>query len=174
MGLRNAASAFMRELRHVLSDFIGNGIEIYLDEIIVHSPTIEEHNALLSRLFRKLIDEGLRLRREKCRFFQKEVEFLGHVVSEGKVRPSQSKVRAVTDFPTPQSPKQVMEFVGLANFYRSFVENFSTIAEPLTSLTRKNVPFEWNEPQRKAFESMKNPLSQPLVLDIYDPNRPLV
>ena len=174
MGLRNAAAAFMRELRHVLCDFIGKGVEIYLDDIIVHTPTLAEHYDLLSRLFRKVREEGLRIRREKCRFFAKEVEFLVHIVSEGHVRPSPSKVKAVEQFPTPQTTKQVMEFVGLANFYRSFVRDFSRIAEPLTSLTRKDSPFIWNLPQQKAFEELKLALTQPPVLAIYDPKLPLV
>ena len=173
-GLKNAPSAFQRELRQVLQDFNGRGVELYLDDIIVHTKTVEEHRELLSELFRKLIDEGLKLRQEKCKFFQREVQFLGHVISEDKVMPSLEKTKAIREFPTPSSVRQVMEFLGICNYYRNYIRNFSKLAEPLTRLLKKDKEFQWTDEQKDSFETLKGLLCSEPCLSIYDPKLPMI
>ena len=173
MGLKNSGSCFQREVRRILDDFLGHGVEQFFDDIIVHTSTEEEHLSVLRKVFQRLTEEGVKLRKEKCSFLATEVKFLGHVISSGQIRPSLEKTRAVREFPKPTDVRKVREFVGLANFYRSFVPNFSTVVTPLTDLTRKDVDFIWGEPQQQAFDSLKRQLTDSPVLALFDPSLPL-
>ena len=173
MGLKNSGSCFQREVRRILDDFLGNGVEQFLDDIILHTATEEQHLSLLRRVFQRLTEEGVKLRKEKCTFLATEVKFLVHVISSGHVRPSKEKTKAVREFPVPTDVRKVREFVGLANFYRSFVPNFSSIVAPLTSLTKKDTEFIWNDEQQQAFERLKQLLTDSPVLALFDPTLPL-
>ena len=171
MGVRNGVSVFQRELRRVLGDLEGNGVELYCDDLIVYSKTESKYRELLSRLFNCLTREGLRLKRDKCKFFQSEVEFLGFVISANSVRPSPTKVKAILGYPTPTNVKAIQRFVGIGNYFRHLVLNYSSIVEPLIYLTRKDVEWRWEVPQQNAFETLKKCFAEE---PIYDPSRPLV
>ena len=174
MGLKNATSVFQRTLRHVLRDSIGNGVESFIDDLIIHTKTPEEHLALLERVFQRLSDFNIKLRREKCTFMQTEVEFLGHRISAGQVRPSMEKIKAITEFPMPKCVRDVQEVLGIANFFRSFVPNFSDLVKPLTDLLRKDVPFEWPEggAADMALRKLKEVFASIPMRHIFDPSLP--
>ena len=176
MGLKNSSSVFQRVMRDLLRDFLGHGVEQFLDDIIVHTSTTEEHMQLLERLLSHLADKGIKLRKPKCKFLQTEVEFLGHRVSAGHVQPSQAKVKAIVEFPTPTTVRTVREFLGLANFYRSFVKDFSSIVKPLTDLLKSERAFDWppGGPADLAFHELKQILSTSPVLNIFDPALPCI
>ena len=176
MGLRNATSVFQRVMRHLLRDFLGKGVEQFLDDIIIHTQTEEEHVALIERVLQCLTEHRIKLRKEKCLFMQRQVEFLGHHVSAGQVRPSSKKIKAIIEFPRPTSVRSIREFIGMANFYRPFVPNFSAIAKPLTDLLKSESQFEWpsDGPEEHAFQELKRILSSAPILHIFDPSLPCV
>ena len=169
--MRNSSSAFQREIRRVLDPFLGKGVEQFIDDIIVHTATEAEHLVLLDKVFDTLVKEGIKLKRSKGRFLVKEVTFLGHVVSAGQLRPSPERVKAITEFPVPQNIHQSRSFVGMANFFRDFIPNFSEISAPLTSLNQDN--FQWKDEQQQAFEVIKQKLCSEPVLALFDPSLPL-
>lgn len=170
-GLKNAPSTFQKIIRIVLGHLLLQGVESYLDDILVHTETLEQHVDLLRRVLDQLESHGVRLRREKCTFAAKEVDYLGYVVCSGTVRPSPTKLKAVSDYPRPGTVRQVQQFLGLANYYRNYVPNFSKIAAPITALTKKDKPFNWTEDCEEAFSELKTALTNDPVLKIYRHDR---
>lgn len=114
----------------------------------------------------------LTLKLEKCSFFAETIEYLGREISEQGVRPGQRKIEALIHMEGPRSVKQVRQFLGLASYFRKFVKNFAAIVEPLTRLTKKNVPWKWEDAQERAFNKIKDKLMTRPILTIFDPNRP--
>ena len=110
---------------------------VYIDDIIVYADSLEEHNKKVRRLFEKLRKAHLSLQPDKCEFLTTEVEFLGHVISSEGVKPDPKKLSAVEKFPTPKSQTNVRQFLGLAGYYRRFIENFSARAKPLSDTLKK-------------------------------------
>ncbi|KMQ86750.1 retrovirus-like pol polyprotein [Lasius niger] len=115
---------------------------------------------------------GLTLKLEKCSFFARSIEYLGREISEQGVRPGRRKIEAVLDMEAPRSVKQVRQFLGLAGYFRKFVENFAIVAEPLTRLTKKDVSWVWQEEQERAFNMIKSKLTTRPVLIIFNPEIP--
>ena len=161
-------------MRRVLDGFIGNGIQQYLDDLIVNTYTEEEHYQLLTKLFQRLTEYGVKLRKEKCHFFQNEVEFLGFVVSSGVVKPSPTKVKAIFSFPQPKSVKNVLQFLGIGNYFRHLIKNFADTAEPLIELTRKGILWQWTERQEIAFKTLRELFADIPRVNIFEPDKPLV
>ena len=138
---------------------------VYLDNILVTGRTFEEHLRNLREVFERLRQFGLRLKPSKCHLAKRQVTYLGYNVSEGGISADSSKVDAVKRFPTPNDVGSLRSFLGLASYYRRFVPGFSKVAEPLFSLTRKDVTFKWSEICDKAFQKLKTLLtSAPLLI----------
>lgn len=110
-------------------------------------------------MFAKLRIANLKLQPTKCYFARSEVKYIGHVVSCSGIAPDNEKIRAVRDFPCPKSVTEIRRFVGMASWFRRFIKNFSTIAKPLTTLTEKNHPFNWDNTCQQAFQTLKTALS---------------
>ena len=170
-GLKTAVATFQRLIQKSLGDLLNNGCLNYLDDIIVYSETLEDHITLLSKVFDRLTQHHIKLNRGKCKFIQQEVEYLGHLIGHNTVKITPSKVKSVSDYPRPTTLKQVRRFTGLTGVYRRFIPNYTEIAEPLSRLTRKNVPFSWTEEQQQSFEKLKNLLVSGPVLQIFDPDK---
>ena len=130
-GLTNAPATFQRLMECVLAGLTYEQCLIYLDDIIVFSSTFDEHIQRLRNVFLALCQAHLQLKLSKCSFMQKEVLYLGHIVSAAGVKPDPHKVSAVLDFPTPSNIKELKQFLGLTNYYRKFIYNYATIASPL-------------------------------------------
>jgi hypothetical protein len=173
-GMKNAPAVFQREMQRVLKDRLYKGVMVFIDDILIYSKTAEEHAELVEWVLKRLQDEGYYAHPDKCEFFQKEVSFLGHVVSEKGVAVQQHKVRAVTEWPEPKGKKEVRAFLGLTNYYRKFIPSFSEIAAPLTDLTGKDVPFRWTEREQFAFELLKLRMTTADVLAHPNPDRPYI
>jgi hypothetical protein len=173
-GMKNAPAVFQREMQRVLKDRLYKGVMVFIDDILIYSKTAEEHAELVEWVLKRLQDEGYYAQPDKCEFFQKEVSFLGHVVSEKGVAVQQHKVRAVTEWPEPKGKKEVRAFLGLTNYYRKFIPSFSEIAAPLTDLTGKDVPFRWTEREQFAFELLKLRMTTADVLAHPNPDRPYI
>ena len=148
---------------------------IYLDDIIVFSPSFPEHLNQLAEVLQQLRKAGLKLKAKKCEFARREVLYLGHVVSAMGVKPDPSKTRAVATYPVPSDVKELRQFLGLANYYRRFVQDYSWIAEPLHQLTRKTAKgFHWNSNCQEAFDELKQQLTNPPILTYPDFSLPFI
>ena len=107
---------------------------IYLDDVVVYAPSVEEHLRRLEGVFQKLKDAGLKLKASKCELFKKSISYLGHVVSEEGVRTDPKKIEAVQKWPRPHNVHTVRKFLGFVNYYRKFIKDYAKIARPLYNL----------------------------------------
>jgi len=143
-GLTNAPSTFQDMMNHVLSDLLDIGVLAYMDDILVYAGTKSEHDRLVKEVLRRLQDKGLAVSPEKCVWRAQEVEFLGYVIGREGIKMSNDKVQTVLDWKVPKSLTEVQSFLGFANFYRRFIQDYSKVARPLTELTKKTEKWEWN------------------------------
>ena len=126
----------------------------YLDDIIIFSKTEEEHLQHIEEIFVRLRKFGLKMKREKCSFFKKHIQYLGHLVSEKEFKPLPEKLESIRKMPAPRTAKEVKQFLGLIGYYRKFVPCFADISRPLTKLTHHNISFEWTDQCAKAFNHL--------------------
>lgn len=173
-GLCNAPATFQRLMDTVLYDILWQFVVVYIDDINIGSRTFEEHLLHLEQVFLRLKNAGLKLSPEKCFFFKEELPFLGHVVSRKGIHTDPEKLRVINEFPTPTDLTQLRGFLALASYYRKFVKNFSSTAEPLNKLLRKNVPYVWSNDQQIAFEKLKMHLMTPPILAYPNFEKPFV
>ena len=163
-GLTNAPATFQRLMERVLYGLTWEHCMVYLDDILIHSKTIEAHERSLREVLRRLRKANLKAKPSKCQFGRKRVDYLGHVVSPQGLSPQEEKVRAVRDFPRPQNVEGIRSFVNLAGYYRRFVANFSAIAKPLFHLLKKDVEFIWTPECQQALDALKQRLTEAPVL----------
>jgi len=163
-GLCNAGATFQRLMDVVLSGLHMDICLVYLDDIIVYSKTVKQHLERLETVLLRLRHAGLKLKPEKCRFFQRSVSFLGHIISHEGIGTDSEKTRAVMEWPTPTNVGEVRSFIGLASYYRRYVRNFAKIAAPLHALMKRNQRFSWTEDAQKSFEELKVALTSPPIL----------
>lgn len=169
-GLCNSPSVFMRFISTVFYELIRQNIVIiYLDDIIVPARTELESLEMLRLVFDVAQRNGLVIKFKKCTFISSRVEFLGHIIEDGGVKPSLQKTQAIKHFPVPKNVKQVQSFLGLAGFFRKFIQNFSIISKPLSDLTRNDVKFTFGALQNASFEELKNKLCNEPVLKLFCP-----
>ena len=141
-GLTNAPATFQRLMNFILQDLLYKTVVVYLDDIIIFSKNFDTHLKDIRVVFEKLKVAGLKLNLKKCSFFQQEVIYLGHIVSCKGILPDPKKQSAISNYPIPTNVDQIRSFLGLANYYRKFVNNFADKAHPLTVLTKKGVQYE--------------------------------
>ena len=173
-GLKNAPATFQRLMDQTLSGLQGNEIFVYLDDIVLYACSLQEHRIKFKRLAERLRQANLKLQPDKCEFLRREVTYLGHIISENGVRPDPNKIQAVKDFPRPDNPKTIKQFLGLAGYYRKFIPNFSKIAKPLTDLLKKDINFVWGNEQSAAFCSLRDALCSQPILQYPDFTRPFL
>ena len=164
MGLRNSPLTFCRLMNIVLQGLLHDNVLVYLDDILICTETVKDHEAKLRKVFQRLDSAGLTINPAKCQFFQKELIFLGHTISESGILPNDAKIKAVKAYPTPKNPKDIKAFLGLAGFYRCFVYKYGEIAAPLTNLLKKTVTWKWGEEEENAFQKLKTKLVTAPVL----------
>lgn len=172
MGLRNAPLTCQRLVNTLFAGIIGNGLFVYLDDLILVSKNLDSHLAKLEVVLQKLSQAGLTLNIQKCSFLKSRIQFLGHTVDKNGIHTMDCKIKAVTNFPTPQTTENVRSFLGLAGYYRAFVKNFASIASPLTRLLKKDVPFMWHDAQQHSFDVLKHALTNTPVLTFPDYGMP--
>jgi hypothetical protein len=137
---------------------------VYLDDILIFSNTIEEHARRIRMVLDRIREAKFKLNLGKYTFAARELAYLGHLVTANGVSPDASKVRAVKTFPLPSNVRDVRSFLGLASYYRLFMENFAALSKPLTHLTRKGTKICWSEPQQTSFDALKEALTSEEVL----------
>ncbi|KAJ7963973.1 Retrotransposon protein, putative, Ty3-gypsy subclass [Quillaja saponaria] len=140
--LTNAPVTFCTLMNQVFRWYLDKFVVVYLDDIMIYSSTLEDHKKHLQLVFNGLRDNQLFVKREKCSFAQKRIKFLGHIIEQGRVRMDLDKVKAIQEWKTPTSVTELRSFLGLANYYRQFVEGYSMRAVLLTELLKKGTPFE--------------------------------
>lgn len=163
-GLTNAPATFQTLMNDIFRPFLDKFIMVYLDDILIYSETLEEHDQHVRQALEVLRQHRLYCKPSKCEFFKTELGFLGHVLSGQGVKADPRKVQSIVDWPQPTTVKHVRSFLGLANYYRRYVHGFANMAAALNLLTRKNVPFVWGAAQDKAFEALKVALTTSPVL----------
>jgi RNase H-like domain found in reverse transcriptase/Reverse transcriptase (RNA-dependent DNA polymerase)/Retroviral aspartyl protease/Integrase zinc binding domain/Retrotransposon gag protein len=171
-GLTNAPAVFMDYMNRIFRPYLDKFVVVFIDDILIYSKSVEEHREHLHSVLRILRDHTLYAKLSKCEFWLKEVKFLGHVVSAEGVAVDPSKVEAVLQWESPKSVTEVRSFVGLAGYYRRFIQGFSHIAKPLTNLTKKDMPFIWTDRCESAFQELKTRLTTAPVLTLPDPSKP--
>ena len=170
--LCNAPSTFQHLMESVIRDLNWNVCVIYLDDIIVFSRTFEEYLEHLSAVFDRFREADILLKPSKCTFGQSKVTYLGHIISRDGIQRDPEKVRLVQEFPVPRTVKHVRSFLGLAGYYRRFVQDFAKIASPLNALTRKTSVFSCDSLCQQAFETLKQFLTQAPILTYPNYNLP--
>jgi hypothetical protein len=165
-GLTNALAIFMDLMNRVFHEYMDSFVIVFIDDILVYSKSQEEHEEHLRIVLQILRDRKLFAKLKKCEFWMDRVVFLGHVISRDGITVDPSKIEAVVNWVRPTNVSEVRSFLGLASYYRRFVEGFSCIATPLTRLTRKNAKFEWTNECEKSFQELKQRLVSAPVLTI--------
>ena len=167
-GLKNAPATFVRLMDEIFGDYLDTFIIVYLDDIVVYSKTLAQHVKHLELVFKRLREHRLYAKLDKCAFMQREIKFLGHLVSADGISVNPDKVKAISDWPVPKTVKDVRAFLGASGYYRKFILNYSKVASSLTELLKDEQPFKWQEEQSTAFNKLKNALSTAPVLQIPD------
>ena len=189
-GMVNAPACFQRIMQMSMGDLHLKTCLLYLDDIIVYSKTFKEHLERLESVFQRLKDTNLSLKPSKCHFFQKQVKYLGHLVSKDGIQTDPDKIECLKRWPIPKNVKDLGRFLGFAGFYRRFICGFSKIANPLHDLLKGDIPekkrkkmhrkehaipkFDWNEIHQFAFERLIQLLCDAPVLSFADFTRPFL
>ncbi len=173
-GLSNSPAVFQALVNDVLRDMVDQFIYVYLDDILIFSSSLQEHVQHVRRVLQRLLENGLFVKAEKCAFHAQSVPFLGFIVSPEGVRMDPDRVKAVVNWPTPDSRKALLRFLGFANFYRRFIRNFSQLAAPLTALTSTKMTFRWSNAAEAAFTKLRGRFVSAPILRAPDPTRQFV
>ncbi|MDA3078826.1 RNA-directed DNA polymerase, partial [Campylobacter sp. JMF_06 NA1] len=168
-GMKNSPATFQRLINSILAGL--DNCKAYIDDVIIYTETFDDHLRTIRAFFDRLTEAMLTINLEKSEFCHATLTFLGHVVGQGQVKPVDSKVQAISEFPKPNCKRQLMRFLGMAGYYRKFCSNFSVIAEPLTNLLRKGTKFVWNDRCQIAFDKLKAILKSTPVLLAPDFNK---
>ncbi|KAJ8406839.1 hypothetical protein AAFF_G00297550 [Aldrovandia affinis] len=173
-GLCNAPATFEQLMERVLGHVPKQHCIVYLDDFLIHAGDLEGALRHLREVFAAIHQAGLRLNPKKCQLFRRETAFLGHVVSADGVATDLAKIAAVCDWPPPTNVRNLRSFLGLASYYRRYVQDFATIARPLHRLTNRGQPYIWDDPCAQAFTFLQTTLITAPVLAYPDANRPFI
>lgn len=172
MGITNAPELFHQTMLDLVQGI--QGVECYIDDLIIHAKTINEHNDRLTAVLDRFSKAGLTLNKAKSVIGQTEVTFLGHELSEHGIRPHTDKVNAIKEMVEPQDKQAVQSFLGFVGYLSKFIQDLSEIAMPLRQVCKKNVQFTWQQPQREAFDKIKQVVANAPTLAYYDPEADVV
>jgi hypothetical protein len=167
-GLSNAPATFQRIINSVLGALRWDITLVYLDDIIVYSPSFDKHVQHLNRVLEALEKANVKLNADKCSIARKQLDYLGFRITQEGIKPTMTNVKKTINFPTPTSPKAAYSFVQMAQFYRRFIKDFAHIAAPLNIFKKKNAKFVWTSECQQAFDTLKQRLSQYPLLAFYD------
>jgi len=144
-GLTNAPAYFMYLMNHVFMEYLDKSMVVFIDDILVYSKNEEEHEEHLRLVLQKLREHQLYAKLSKCKFWLREVSFLGHIISNAGVAVDPKKVKDVLSWNPPMDVSEIRSFLGMAGYYRRFIEGFSKLAKPMTALLEKNAKFLWTD-----------------------------
>nr|XP_015840034.1 PREDICTED: retrovirus-related Pol polyprotein from transposon 17.6 [Tribolium castaneum] len=170
-GLKTAVGSFSRAMDVVLGTEVREFVVNYIDDLLVASETLNEHLEHLRQVFEKLKQARMTINLEKSNFIQKEVKFLGHILTINGIKADPEKVSAIRNFPVPQKTKHVRAFLGLFNFYRKFCARYSAATQDLNKLLRKGEKWRWGRNEQEAFDRVKDLFLEAVLLHYPDPNK---
>lgn len=177
-GLNNAPATLQRLMDIVLAGLKWQSCLVYIDDIVIYSPTFEQHLTDLSNVFQALRDANLTLKISKCCFCRKEMKYLGHIITQNGIKPDPSLTKAVSKFPQPKTIKDVQSFLGLSGYYRRFIKDYAKIAEPLLKQLRqlkdKNYHLKWTAECTTAFENLKKKLTDAPIMSTPNFKEPFI
>jgi hypothetical protein len=173
-GLTNAPDVFMCLMNRVFRYYLDKFVIVFLDDILVYSKIEEEHEQHLRMVLQVLREHKLYAKLSKCSFYQRQIHYLGHIISKKGIVVDPEKVEAIREWSTPRNVAEVRSFMGLAGYYRKFIAGFSRIAYPITSLQRKEKKFQWTEECESIFQRLNQLLTSAPILKITDPNKDYV
>ncbi|GJX31964.1 putative reverse transcriptase domain-containing protein [Tanacetum coccineum] len=151
-------------MNRVCKPYLDKFVIVFIDDILRYSKNKEEHEEHLKQILELLKKEELYAKFSKCEFWIPKVQFLGHVIDNEGIHVDPAKIESIKDWTSPKSPTEIRQFLGLAGYYRRFIEGFSKIAKPMTKLTQKKVKFEWGDKQEAAFQLLKQKLCSAPIL----------
>jgi hypothetical protein len=154
-GLTNAPAYFMYLMNKVFMEYLDKFVVVFIDDILVYSRSEEEHEEHLHLALQKFQENRLYAKLSKCEFWMKQVAFLGHVISKGGISVDPSKVQDILSWNAPTSISDIQSFLGLAGYYRRFIEGFSKIRKLMTKLLEKDEKFKWTSACKASFQELK-------------------
>jgi len=164
-GITNSPATFQGIMNEILKDMVNEGkVAVFVDDILVGTETEEGYNEIVEEVLRRLEENDLYVKPEKCTWKVQKVNFLGVVIGQGKIEMEEDKVAEVLNWLVPKTVRDVRKFLGLANYYRQFVKDFAKLARPLNNLTRKVEKWKWGDEQQKAFKQLKMVFTSRLLL----------
>ena len=170
-GVTNAPAIFMDYMNRIFHEYLDKFIVVFIDDILIYSKNKEEHKEHLRIVLQILKERQLYAKLSKCEFWLEQVQFLGHIVSHDGIAVDPAKVETIMLWEQPTTPTEVRSFLGLAGYYRKFIEGFSRLALPLMKLTRKEQEFIWDEACERSFQELKRRLTSAPVLTLPDPEK---
>jgi hypothetical protein len=173
-GLTNAPAYFMNLMNKVFMEELDKFVVVFIDDILVYSKSVEEHEQHLRVVPGKLRAHKLYAKFSKCEFWLEKISFLGHILTAEGVAVDPGKVETVSNWREPTNVSEIRSFLGLAGYYRRFIEGFSKIARPMTKLLKKEKKFNWTESCEKSFQELKRRLTTAPVLTLPDIQRDFV
>ena len=165
-GLTNAPTVFMDLMNRIFQPYLDQFVIVFIDDILIYSGSKEDHEEHLRVVLQILRENQLYAKFSKCKFWLDSVAFLGHVISVEGVYVDPQKIEAIVNWKPPTNVNEIRSFLGLAGYYRKFVEGFSKLAAPLTKLTRKEEKFVWSETCQQSFDELKRKLTSAPVLTL--------
>ncbi|GJS69462.1 putative reverse transcriptase domain-containing protein [Tanacetum coccineum] len=163
-GLTNAPAVFMDLMNRVCKPYLDKFVIVFIDDILIYSKSKKEHEEHLRQILKLLKKEELYAKFSKCEFWISRVQFLGHVIDCRGIHVDPAKIESIKDWASPKTPTEIRQFLGLAGYYRRFIEGFSKIAKTMTKLTQKGVKFDWGDKQEAAFQLLKQKLCSAPIL----------
>jgi hypothetical protein len=167
-GLTNAPTYFMNMMNKVFMEYLDRFVVVFIDDILIYSKSDSDHEEHLRLVLQKLRDNQLYVKYSKCEFWIDEVPFLGHIISNGGISVDPAKVKEIVAWSIFSTVIEVQSFLGLAGYYRRFIEGFSKVAKPMTSLLEKGREFKWDSKCQDSFNQLKFTLMSPPVLVMPD------
>lgn len=167
-GLKNAPATFQRVMDNVLRGLQGHICLVYMDDIIIFSTSLQEHMVNLTKVFKRLRETNLKIQLDKSEFLQKEVAFLGHIITPEGIKPNPHKIEAILKYPIPKTPREIKSFLGLLGYYRKFIKDFAKITKPLTSCLKKDAKIEHTPKFIQCFDYCKTILTNEPLLQYPD------
>jgi hypothetical protein len=168
--MSNTLVVFMCLMNGVFRDYLDKFFIVFLDDILVYSKLEEEHEKHLRMVLQVLREHQLYAKLSKCSFYQRQIHYLGHIISEEGIIMDPEKVEAIREWSAPRNVAEVRSFMGLVGYYRRFIAGFSKIPHPITSLQRKEEKFQWTKECEKSFQLLKQLLTSAPILRIAYPN----
>jgi len=158
-GMHGSPSSFAKALSIILDKYLNKSVLVYIDDVLIISDSFEQHLIDIDNVLSALHNANIRISQSKCKFAQKEITYLGHIISEQGISPSHDHVDAIKTFPQPTTKKQMKSFLGLVNYFGSFIPNKSKLVKPLQKLTLPKSEFKWDADCQKAFDNIKDLMS---------------